>query len=179
MINRNCLVNDPYYCHPSRPTNHCWWTTTLSSKKLSKNAWLIIFQHFSIQIKEWLQVQNASFKTSFNIGVGVGEWGRAISEWENYNSRTQSDLIIPVPSRFLFSWELRCDLGPRATSSDNWDNWLISKMDRGLSRTNTLGIILDCVFSMDCFIQVHHAFWVTFSFFATTQCHIFVLMKKE
>ena len=112
MINRNCLVNDPYYCHPSRPTNHCWWTTTLSSKKLSKNAWLIIFQHFSIQIKEWLQVQNASFKTSFNIGVGVGEWGRAISEWENYNSRTQSDLIIPVPSRFLFLENCDATLGP-------------------------------------------------------------------
>ena len=100
-------------------------------------------------------MQNASFKTSFNIGVWVGGWGRAVSEWvnKNYNSRTQSDLIIPVPSRFLFSWELRCDLGPRATSSDNWDNWLICKMGRGRSHTNILGIILDCVFSMDCFIQ--------------------------
>ena len=100
-------------------------------------------------------MQNASFQMSFNIGVGVGGFGRAVSEWvnKNYNSRTQSDLIIPVPSRFLFSWELRCDLGPRATSSDNWDNWLICKMGRGLSHTNILGIILDCVFSMDCFIQ--------------------------
>ena len=42
-------------------------------------------------------MQNASFQMSFNIGVGVGGFGRAVSEWvnKNYNSRTQSDLIIP------------------------------------------------------------------------------------